>query len=190
MSKLTERLVLGGASLVIGLLAGWMVRGVATFNPAQNTVTAYDDWRTACPAADQKQMPCEMVSEIIDDKNKSTLARVVITRDTANKDKPIISFTLPFGVALEPGAGIQIGKDEPKVIQYRTCYQVGCIAQGDFDEKLANALKSGTEVKLLFAGLDGKPVGTPIPLKGYSKAQHAYSSGESKRASWFWRLWS
>lgn len=188
MSKLTERLVLGGVALLIGLLLGWMVRGVATYNTATNTVTAYQDWRTACPAASQKQMPCEMVEDILDPKSKGTLARIGITKDN---NKQIISFTLPFGVALEAGVGLRIGKDAtPQVIQYRTCYQIGCIAQTDFTDKIANAMKNGTEVQMLFAGLDGKPVGAPISLKGYNDARRAYTSGESKRASWFWRLWS
>jgi len=93
-------------------------------------------------------------------------------------------------VALEPGIGLIVGKDPVKVIQYRTCNQIGCIAVAPLDDKLAAALKAATDLKLMFAGLDGKPVAVPVSLKGYNDAHRAYASNESKRASWFWRLWS
>jgi len=47
-----ERLIIGGAALLVGLLLGWMVRGVATYNVHQASIATYDDWRVACPAAD------------------------------------------------------------------------------------------------------------------------------------------
>jgi invasion protein IalB len=187
MSKMTERLVVGGAALVIGLLLGWMIRGVASYSPETETVTAYQDWRTACPPAAQKTAPCEMIEDIQDDKTHGTVARVAITRDAG---KQMIGFTMPFGVALEPGVGLRIGKNPVKVIQYRTCNQIGCIAVTELDDKLATSLKSATDAQLLFAGLDGKPVGVPISMKGYNDAHRAYASNESKRANWFWRLWS
>jgi invasion protein IalB len=187
MSKMTERLVVGGVALVIGLLLGWMIRGPVTYNMATQTITAYQDWRTACPAANQKNAPCEMIEDILDPKSKGTVARIAITRDGK---KQMIGFTLPFGVALEAGIGLRIGKDPVKVYQYRTCNQIGCIVATEFDDKLAAQLKATPEVQLMFAGLDGKPVAVPVSLKGYNEAHRAYASAESKRASWFWRLWS
>jgi invasion protein IalB len=188
MNKLTERLVVGGAALVVGLVLGWMIRGVATYSPTTETVTAYQDWRTACPPVGEKTVaPCEMIEDVQDDKTHSTVARVAITRDGA---KQMIGFTMPFGVALEAGVGLRIGKDPVKVIQYRTCNQIGCIAVAPLDDKLATSLKSATDAQLLFAGLDGKPVGVAISMKGYNDAHRAYASNESKRANWFWRLWS
>jgi invasion protein IalB len=187
MNQMTERLVVGGAALLLGLILGWAVRGAATYNPAMETVATYQDWRTACPAATAKLAPCEMVEDIVDAKTKSTVARMAISRDGA---KPMMAFTLPFGVALEPGIGLVIGKDPVKVYPYRTCNQIGCVASLDFDDKLQAAMKSGTDMRLMYAGLDGKPIGMPLSFKGYNEARRAYTSGESKRASWFWRLWS
>ena len=187
MNKMTERLVVGGAALIIGLVLGWAIRGVTSYSMTTETVTAFQDWRTACPAATQKQAPCEMIQDVIDEKNHGTVARVAITRDNG---KQVIGFTMPFGVALEPGIGLVVGKDPVKVYQYRTCNQIGCIAEATIDDKLAAALKGATEAKLMFAGLDGKPIAVPVSLKGYNDAHRAYASAESKRASWFWRLWS
>ena len=139
MSKMTERLVVGGVALVAGLLLGWMIRGPATYNVATQTITTYQDWRTACPAANQKDAPCEMIQDILDPKSKGTVARIAITRDGK---KQMIGFTLPFGVALEAGIGLRIGKDpvslslshlQPNRLHRgdRVRRQAGGAAQGD-----------------------------------------------------------
>ena len=51
MNQMNERLAVGGGALLIGLLLGWMIRGVAAYSTTTETVTAFQDWRTACPAA-------------------------------------------------------------------------------------------------------------------------------------------
>jgi invasion protein IalB len=142
-----ERLIVGGAALLVGLLLGWMVRGVSTYN---------------------------------------THAAQVADKD----GKKLLGFILPYGVALEAGMGLRIGKDPVKVYQYRTCNTVGCIAQTTFDDSLAKTLKNADDVAVMFAGLDGKPVSYPLSFKGYGTSYSAWKSQESRRHSWFWRLFS
>lgn len=183
-----ERLIVGGVALLLGLLLGWMVRGVATYNVKAANVATYDDWRVACPAAEAKDGACEMVTEVIDKQQQTPIARVTITSEKSGKQ--IIGFTLPHGVALEAGMGLAVGKDPVKVYPYRMCTQLGCAATADYDAKLAASLKGATDAKVMFATLEGKPIGIPMSLKGYPKALAAWKSGEAKRHSWFWRLWS
>jgi len=189
-----ERLIIGGAALLVGLLLGWMVRGVATYNTHQASIATYDDWRVACPAADMgpesKDAHCELSTDVID-KSQGTpnaVARATITIDKDNK--PVIGFVLPFGVALEAGMGLKIGKDPVKVYQYRTCNSVGCIVTSSFDDKLAASLKGTDDAAVMFAGLDGKPVSVPISFKGYQQSMSAWKGAEARRNTWFWRLWS
>jgi len=108
-----------------------------------------------------------------------------------NKDgKQTLNFMLPYGVALEAGMGLRIGKEPVKVYQYRTCNSVGCLAETPFDAALASALNNADDVSLMFAGLDGKPVSVPMSFKGYKASLAAWKSADQKRNSWFWRLWS
>ena len=185
-----ERFIVGGVALLVGLLLGWMVRGVATYNTHAAQVASYDDWRVACPAAEAKDAACELSSDLIDKSNPNgqVLARATITSDKDGKQ--LMGFTLPFGVALEAGMGMRIGKEPVKVIQYRTCNSVGCIATVPFDDALSNSLKNSDDAAVLFAGLDGKPVSVPFSFHGYPKAISAWKGAEAKRHSWFWRLWS
>jgi invasion protein IalB len=192
MKHLTnERLVWGGVALLVGLLLGWVVRGVTTYNPNAGMAQGFDDWRLACPAASIANASCEMSSDVLDTSNgtPTSLARVTITVDNTSK-KPILGFTVPLGVALEPGLGLQIDKDPVRVYQYRTCNSVGCIAVTDFDDKLAAALDKAEDVKIALAGLDGRQQQVAVSLKGYKQARGAYKGTEARRHNWFWRLWS
>ncbi|MBW8708649.1 MAG: invasion associated locus B family protein [Alphaproteobacteria bacterium] len=185
-----ERLIVGGVALLVGLLLGWMVRGVAGYNTHAAQVAVYDDWRVACPAAESKEGACELSTDIMDrtQTQPSTIARATITTD---KDgKKIMGFILPYGVALEAGMGLRIGKDPVKVYQYRTCNTVGCIAQAPFDDAMAANLKNADDVAVMFAGLDGKPVTYPLSFKGYGKSYSSWKGEETRRKTWFWRLFS
>ena len=193
-----ERLIIGGAALLVGLLLGWMVRGVATYNIHQASIATYDDWRVACPAADigsdNKEAAaaahCELSTDVIDKSQgtPNTVGRATITFDKDGKQ--VVGFVLPFGVALEAGMGLKIGKDPVKVYQYRTCNAIGCIVTTPFDDALSKSLKGTDDVSVMFAGLDGKPVSVPMSFKGYDKSMSEWKSADAKRNSWFWRLWS
>ncbi len=188
MNKLTERLVIGAAALLIGLLIGWAVRGVTTYNANTESVTTYEDWRMACPPAAVKDQKCQVVEEVVDSQSKTAVVRVALT---TNKDnKPELQMILPLGVLLEPGTGLTIGTDPVKLIPYRTCNTVGCVATLVMDDKLLASFGSAKEAKVLIAGLDGKPVAIPLSLKGYGNAMSAYKRAEAKRNSWFWRTLS
>ncbi len=190
-----ERLAIGGGALVLGLLLGWMVRGVTTYNAATESTTPYDDWRTYCPPAKIDSASCEMMGDVVDPNLKATVARISIVKDPkAPKDKPnaeIIAFTLPLDVLLDRGVGVQIGKDPVKVVKYRTCNNVGCVAVTPLEPAMLNAMLAGTETKLSFIGAqsNAKAQTLTVSFKGFNDARSAYTRGNSKRASWFWRMW-
>jgi invasion protein IalB len=188
MNKLTERLVVGGATLVVGLVLGWAIRGVATYNTATETMTSFQDWHTACPAASAKGNPsCQMVEDVLDSKTKAPMVHLIIGRDNGHMT---LGMTLPYGVALEAGVGLALGSEPVKVVHYRTCNNVGCVATIPFEGKLKDSFESAKEGRILIAGLDGKPVAFPLSFDGYADAARAFKRSEAKRNSWFWRMWS
>jgi invasion protein IalB len=186
MTSTTERLLIGAGALAVGLLVGWAGHGLLRYSTGTETVTSFQDWRTACPAASAKDASCEIIQDIVDNQSHNQIARVALAKDNG---KPVLGVTLPLGVLLPAGAGIQFGTDPVKRIDYRTCNTLGCIAELTLDDKLQASLDAGKDGRLLFAGLDGKPVAVPLTLKGFADAQKAYRSNEAKRGSWFWRMW-
>ncbi len=185
---MTQRLVVGGIALVAGLVIGWAGHGLASYSKTTETITTNQDWRTACPAAATavKGQTCEIVQDILDGKTHNEIARIALATDNG---KRVLGITLPLGVALEPGVGLIFGKDPVKVIPYRTCNTQGCIAEIPLDDKIQASLDAGIDGKVLFDGLDNKPVGIPLSLKGLKDAQAVYRSNEAKRGSSFWRMW-
>lgn len=188
MTNLTQKLVIGGATLVVGLVLGWAARGVIGYNTSTQFMTSFESWRVACPAADQKGANCEMIQDVVDNESKQELVRIAIGK--LPDGKPIMDLTMPLGVALEP-VGLVMGKEPARTVPYRTCLAQGCIADFPLDDKLQASLNAGEDGNILIRGLGSeKPIAIPLSLKGYRAAKRVYENGEAKRSSWFWRMWS
>ncbi|HXC55427.1 MAG TPA: invasion associated locus B family protein [Rhizomicrobium sp.] len=173
--------------LVIGLLAGWFGHKALSAPADLPTVAVYDDWRLACPKLSDKDATCELQQDVLDAKSHTELARLSIFR---LKDASTMIVTVPYNVLLDPGIGLALGKDKPRVYPFETCNGVGCVVRIPYDDDLAKAIAATSDARILFAGLDGKPVGLPFSLKGFVDASKAFESNEAKRRSWWRRLWS
>lgn len=180
--------------LIVGLLAGWFGHKALNGPPDLATISVYDDWRLACPQLTQKDGSCEIQQDVLDAKSHSELARLSIF--TVKSDKTML-ITVPFNVLLEPGVGIKVGdakEDKPKFYPFESCNGVGCMVRIPFKEDVAkmfaDAAAGNKQIQLVIAGLDGKFVGLPFSLKGYQGGMAAFDSNDSKRHSWWSRLWS
>ncbi len=173
--------------LVVGLIVGWFGHKAMSAPADIPTVAVYQDWRVACPASTDKDATCEIQQDVLDSKSRSELARLSIFR---MKDASTLVVTVPFNVLLDPGIGLSLGKDKPRVYPFETCNAVGCVVRIDFTDDLAKAIGAAPDARILFAGLDGKPVGLPFSLKGYKEAIALFNGNEAKRHSWWRRLWS
>jgi invasion protein IalB len=183
---MTNRYVVGGAALVVGLALGWAVHGLAGYDKNAETVTSFDDWRVLCPAAAAAEQHCQIEQDTVDTKTRSPVARLAIASD---KDKLVLLATLPLGVALEQGTNYSFGTDTPTPMAYRVCTAAGCIAEAPLDAKIQAGFDGGKDGKLVFVfAANNKPVQVPISLKGFATAQRAYRSAEAKRGAWFWRM--
>jgi len=197
MNNNIERLAIGGGALVLGLLLGWGLRGVATYNVASEFTTPYQDWRTYCPPAATENVSCELSGDIRDSAAtgdvKPIVARISVISDFRNTENPgqeTFALTVPLNVLLEPGVGLQIGKEPVKVLKFRTCNNVGCIATVPLDDTILDAMKSGAETRVSFTGAqpNDKAQTLVVSYNGFDAAYSAYKRGNSRRSSWFWRL--
>lgn len=188
MNTNTERLVVGGGALVLGLLLGWMVRGVATYNTGAESSVPYGDWRVACPAATAKDASCEMVTNITDPKTKDIIARMSVSNDA--KQGQVLAMVLPLNTLLEQGVAIKLDNTDPKVYKFRTCTQTGCISVTPADSKAIDAIASAQKVTLMsMSALPGAArTDSDVSLNGFKAARSAYLAGNRKRSSFFWRL--
>jgi invasion protein IalB len=178
---------LAAALLIVGLVVGWVGHKMMAAPPDVPTVSVYQDWRVACPEASKQDGTCEIQQDVLDSKTRSELARLAIFK--LNGANTMI-VTVPFNVLLDPGIGLGLGNDKPRVYPFETCNGVGCLVRIPLNDDLVKAIGAAPQARILLAGLDGKPVGLPFSLKGYQDAMDAFSSAEAKRHSWWRRLWS
>jgi invasion protein IalB len=178
---------IAAALLIVGLIVGWFGHKALAAPADVPTVSVYQDWRVACPETSKQDGTCEVQQDVLDSKTHTELARLAIFQ--INGANTLI-VTVPFNVLLDPGIGLGLGNDKPRVYPFETCNGVGCIVRIPFDDDLAKAVGAAPQARILLAGLDGKPVGLPFSLKGYQDAMDAFSSTEAKRHSWWRRLWS
>jgi invasion protein IalB len=188
MNTNTERLVVGGGALVLGLLLGWMVRGVATYSTGGESSVPYGDWRVACPAATAKDASCEMVTNLTDPKTKDVVARMSVSRDV--KQGQVLAMVLPLNTMLEQGIGLKLDNTDPKIYKFRTCTQSGCISVTPADDKAIDAIAGAQKVILM--SMSAMPGATradiAVSMNGFKAARSAYLTGNRKRSSFFWRL--
>lgn len=187
MNSVTMRSILAAVLLLVGLAAGWFGHQAIRSTSDIPTIALYQDWRLACPPSSEKEGSCEMQQDVLDSKTHSELARLSIF--SLKGDRTMI-ITVPYNVLLEPGLALSFGTAKPLVYQYETCNGVGCVARVKVDDALLASLGGTSPGRVLFAGLDGKPVGLPFSSKGFNDASAAFDGAEARRHSWWRRLWS
>jgi invasion protein IalB len=171
--------------LVVGLLAGWVGHAVLAAPPDVPRVSLYDDWRVDCPKLSDKKGSCSLVQDVIDTKAGREIAHLSLVDSKAGRQ---LTITVPYDVLLPSGVGLALGKDKIRVYPYRTCGTNGCIAQVTVDDALVKALRPQRDAKLLLAQLDNRVAALPFSLKGFARAEDAYTSDHAKRAGWLARV--
>ena len=182
---------IGVGVFIIGALLGWIGRGLLAGPPDVASVLVYQDWRLICPARKEKDGNCRMTQDIVDSKTGQSIASLVLFKEVAKdkKESIVLGINVPLGVLLEPGVGLKFGNDL-KTYGYKTCLEGGCLAVVPADAALEKSLSGTDDAAVNVARLDGKTVQLPFSTKGYVDARKAFKSFDSKRSSWWWRLWS
>ena len=180
------RIVIPVVLFVVGALAGWIGHGLVSAPADVAAITVYDDWRLACPAP-SAQGSCAMVQDVVDARSHSEIAHMAIGHAKTGMELVV---TMPFDILLSPGMGLSVGTDKVRVYPYQTCSRSGCIATIPVDDALRTSLHNAKQARLLFAMLNNRPVGLPFSLNGFARADDAFTNFESRRNSWWWRLWS
>jgi len=181
------RIVIPVALLVVGVLAGWFGHSYASAPANVPSIAMYQDWRLMCPSPADAKGSCAMVQDVVDAQRGAEIAHLALGKTKTGLEMVV---TMPFDVLLAPGMGLSVGTDAVRVYPYQTCNAVGCIATLPVDDKLLASLRSAKQARLLFAMLNNKPIGLPFSLNGFNDANDAFSNNESRRTSWWGRLWS
>lgn len=173
------------AALIVGVLAGWIMRGMG--QPDVPRIYVYQDWRLVCPKDSDAKASCQLADEFVDERTGTQLAAVSFE----NQDgKRVMVIKAPLTVLIPAGVGLQFGSDT-KTYQYATCAPAGCFAFVPLDDKLQAAFDSADSLSVVVTvSQNGKSAAIPMSIKGYAEANRAYNNIEARRHSWWRRLWS
>ncbi len=145
--------------------------------PMQSTATlpggasslqeSYQNWQVVCTQRESAKQ-CAMSQQQVSRQNQQ---RVLLVELTPTKDKLEGVLVLPFGLALEKGASLQI--DDGTVgqpLRFRTCLPAGCIVPLKFGAGMLANLQHGTAIKIKVVSDGGEETPLSVPLKGFSEA--------------------
>jgi invasion protein IalB len=161
------------AALIVAAVLGALGPSMAQEAPAlpggaSSLQETYQDWLVACVVADAGKR-CAMSQQQSQQNGQRVLAIELVPGPEGRVNGALV---LPFGVALEAGATLQIDDQAPWAPgRFSTCLPVGCILPVSFDDASVQSLRRGNalNVNLSLIG-SSEPVTLSISLKGFSVA--------------------
>jgi invasion protein IalB len=179
--------VIALVGIVIGVAAGWILRGAGPGGDVPR-MAFYQDWRMICPSDKEEKASCGLASDVLDPRTGTKLVQITIgTQSDKNIEEMVVS--VPLTVLLPPGLGLQIGNDT-KTYPYMTCIATGCVTMITMDDKLRTSFDTASSIALVVTAQNGRTVNLPLSVKGYADARKALNNIEGRRHSWWRRLWS
>lgn len=162
--------------VLIGALGACLLGGAAFAQapaaptpPPKPDIKVVEDWTVRCYPV-QSISPCDMYQE---QGNTQTGQRVlsISIAFAPSVNRHLMVINVPLEVAIPKGAVIQTDTYTSPVLKYRMCTRDGCFVQMAVDNALVEALaRASGKGKINLVGDDGRKVGLPFSLKGFSAA--------------------
>ncbi|MGV8995996.1 MAG: invasion associated locus B family protein [Parvibaculaceae bacterium] len=143
--------------------------------PAAETKTVikkFDTWSTRCDqdAATKKLANCHAFVEVRGGAEKAQVLYLGFGYLEKGKNDLFLFAITPLGTALAPGFGINIDDKQKFATPYAFCTPRGCQLEYKLSDVQIKALKTGKNIKALFALVSQGQVNIPLELKGVSAA--------------------
>ncbi len=128
------------------------------------------DWMLRCdPPANGQPKQCEMAQVLSDKEGKRDLLLIRLGYPPA-ENEALALVVVPLDLLLPPGLGLKVDGRDPTIVPIRHCDTNGCLAPWRPSADDVNAMKGGRELMVLLRNREGKQLGLPVSLKGFSAA--------------------
>ena len=182
-----RKLLLAGVAVVVALI-GLSSMSQMSYSEDKKADAAQaadaDAWQTRCDKVNEKgekdengkNKQCEIFQKLVMQDTGQRVMEFAIgypakDQKDKNKDKKARGvLILPLGILLPPGGQIRVDDQQPFSFQIRYCTQGGCVAYLDMNDKVLDIFRKGTKAEILMGTLQGKTLGVPMSLKGFTKA--------------------
>ena len=115
-----------------------------------------------------KSLDCRAVAQIVQQNNNQLVAALVIRVPSETK-KPVMMVQLPLGISVNAPVSLST-EGAAQSLSIQTCTPAGCFAGAPVTDAMIAALRSKTQVRIVFANLDKQAVTVTLPLAGFAAA--------------------
>jgi invasion protein IalB len=138
----------------------------------------FGDWVVGCEKGEKGKQIC-FLSQILtsqnekDEKNPQHVATFRIGYFAKSKELKMLQI-LPFGISLQAGTSIILGKD--KLIspgKFTTCQAFGCLAVADLTKQDLESILGATEAYVGVMSLEGKQININLSTNGLKEGLEA-----------------
>jgi len=143
---------------VLGLL---MLAALAT---AQDVAA----WRVEC-TGDGKTLDCRAVQQLFQ-RDTRQLVLSVLARKSTDPKTALLQIQMPLGLNLTEPIQIKVDNGAAEKHPIQTCTNTGCFASLTANERMLNAMRGGTDLKITFQDANKKAVELAVPLLGFGLA--------------------
>jgi invasion protein IalB len=157
---MTVRRRTSSAMTVLGLL---LLAG-ATPSPAQDVAA----WRVEC-SGDGKTLDCRAVQQLFQRETRQ-LVLSVLARKAPDPKAAFLQIQMPLGLNLTEPIQIRVDNGNAEKYPIQTCTNTGCFAALTANERLVNAMRGGTDLKITIQDANKKPIEMAVPLLGFGIA--------------------
>jgi invasion protein IalB len=154
-------------------LAAFAVASAAAAAPKDGA--KFDNWAIKCEKPDAKDKQnggsevCYAFQNVVTKEGNQRVLNIAVGYPPKVSD-PVALITLPLGIALPPGAALQINDDQPIRIPIERCEPGGCRAGLKLEKALLDKLNGATKVQVGFSDGAHRPVAVPLSMKGFGDA--------------------
>ncbi|WP_448091829.1 invasion associated locus B family protein [Pseudomonas lini] len=165
---------------LVAVVGGLCLSSASAFAQETNTPAGaalsvkenYDDWLVACATPAKNGDPakvCTLSQEQLDSGSRLRTVAIELKPSAAGIQGMLF---LPFGLALDQGAELQIDDGAAIVPKQKiqTCLPIGCVVPIKLDEKVLAALRKGAALKVKVVADGGNPAMFSISLKSFVEA--------------------
>ena len=131
----------------------------------------FGDWSVKCDENAQNTAAgkCFIAHQVSNNQTNQTVMVIAIGYVEADK-LPVAVVTLPLGIRLPPGVGVQVDQGEGLKYPFERCLPDGCQVQFRLSEAQINSFQNGIAGKVLFQDPTGRDGAFPFSLKGFTAA--------------------
>lgn len=133
------------------------------------TIRSFEDWVLVCEERGNA-LPCDVRHRVVDELSQSQVLSFSIAYSPEH-GQHALQLTLPLDFLLPPGVGLAVGEYEVDGIPVTRCEPIGCIIEALLEQVAIDAFNAGETGYIFLTARDGKRIGLPFSLKGFTKAE-------------------